>query len=228
MKNIPTCVGVIIDGNRRWAKERGLPTLEGHTEGVRNVKRFVEWAMEAGIPHIVGYIFSTENWNRSEEEKAYLFSLFKKAFTEEMDELIAKGVRVQFIGERKRFSTDIQESITMVEQQSAGNLKITVTFAFSYGGRAEIVDTVNRLLAEGAANVSEKTFAANLWTGLAQVPDPDLIIRTGGEKRLSNFLPWQGTYAELFFVNTYWPGFTKEDFTAILEEYGERERRHGK
>ncbi len=224
--NGPTSIGVIMDGNRRWAKEQGLPTLEGHRAGLEKVKDLMDWAREAGIKEVILYAFSTENWNRAPEEVSYLMDLFEHAFTTWLKEIQKDGGRIRFIGQRARFSERMQKLMNDAEEQTKDGTTGTLAIALSYGGRAEILDAVNTLLEEGREVVTEEELREVMWSrGLA---DPDLIIRTSGEKRLSNFLTWQGVYSELFFTDTKWPGFSKEEFDAIITEYSSRERRHGK
>lgn len=222
----PACIGIIMDGNRRWARERGLPTLEGHMCGYRKLKEVVSWANKAGVETLIFYAFSTENWNRSADEVAYLMRLFETALVDEIGEIQKRGVRLRFLGQRERFSKKLQEAMDQAEAQTKGNGNGTIVLALSYGGRQEIVAAVNTLLHDGTQETSEGDFASRLST--VGIPDPDIIIRPGGEKRLSNFLPWQSVYSELFFSDTYWPDFSKEEFLGILEEYSKRERRRGK
>lgn len=219
------CIGVIMDGNRRWAKENGLPTYEGHAQGYKKLKDLMRWARAASIPHVSIYAFSTENWQRSEQEVGYLMKLFRFLLENEMEEMVRERIRMRIIGERVRFSEDMQKMMEKIEAATGAAYDITLHLALSYGGRAEIVSAANALLKQGVP-VTEEAFARAL--GSHPMPDPDLIIRTGGEKRLSNFLPWQSTYSELFFTDTKWPAFTKEEFDAILAEFSARERRHGK
>ncbi len=225
-EKLPQCVGFIMDGNRRWAKAQGLQTLEGHARGYSALKNIISAVHRAGIPHMVCYAFSTENWNRAEEEVGYLMTLLKRALKELPKTLAEKGKRinVRIIGERTRLSHDIQEAIRDVEAKNTDTPELTVWIALSYGGRAEIVDAVNRGIKIGVP-VTEDTFATLLWTN--SMPDPDLIIRTSGEQRISNFLPWQSAYSELFFVDTLWPDFGETEFQSILEEYAKRQRRRG-
>ena len=223
---VPACIGIIMDGNRRWAKARGLPVFEGHQEGYKKLQEFGRWAREAGIKHFVAYAFSTENWQRSEEEVSYLIKLFRSVLENEMEKMIQERVRVRFVGDRSRFDPGTQELMEKVEKKTAEAYEITLHLLMSYGGRAEILAATNALLAEGAEAVSETQFAEKLWS--YPMPDPDLVIRTGGQMRLSNFLAWQSIYSELFFVNTLWPDFSKEEFDAILAEFAARERRHGR
>jgi undecaprenyl diphosphate synthase len=226
VSNTPRCIGVILDGNRRWAKAKGLPTFEGHRRGYEKVKELMGWAKEAGVKYVLAYAFSTENWNRTPEEVSYLMGLFKGTLTRGLDELQRAGIRVRYIGERSRFSPELQALMTGVENETEALPGPTLVLALSYGGRAEIVQAVQKAVKEGKEELTEQDFASHLWT--AGIPDPDLIIRTGGEKRLSGFLTWQSVYSELFFVDTYLPDFSKEEFQAILSEFAGRERRMGR
>ncbi len=221
-----TCLGIIMDGNRRWARAHDLPVLEGHTEGYKRLEETLGWAREAGITHVVAYAFSTENWQRSEEEVGYLMKLFRSILENETKKMIENRVRVRFVGDRSRFSEEVQKLMTDMETATALYYDITLHLLMSYGGRAEIVAATNALLADGAVSVTEEAFTEKLWA--YPMPDTDLIIRTGGEKRLSNFLPWQSVYSEFFFIDTFWPAFTKEEFDAVLAEFAARERRRGK
>lgn len=224
--SVPTCVGIIMDGNRRWARERNLPVFEGHTEGYKKLQEVLRWAQEAGIPNLVTYAFSTENWQRPEEEVGYLMKLFRSILENETDKMIEERVCVKFIGDRSRFSEEMQTMMKTMEVATAKAYDITLHLAMSYGGRAEIVAATNAFLKEGVTEVDENTFAQKLWSH--PMPDPDIIIRTGGERRLSGFLPWQSIYSELFFTDFFWPAFTKEEFDTILAEFAGRERRRGK
>lgn len=224
--SVPSCVGIIMDGNRRWARAHDKPVFEGHNEGYKKLQDVVGWACEAHISHVVAYAFSTENWQRSKEEVGFLMKLFHFVLENETKKMIDERVRVRFVGDRSRFSEDVQKMMENVEEATAKAYDITLHLLMSYGGRAEIVATTNALLAEGATVVTEEAFAKKLWSH--PMPDPDLIIRTGGEKRLSNFLPWQSIYSELFFIDSFWPAFAKEEFDSILAEFAQRERRRGK
>lgn len=226
MTNIPRAVGIIMDGNRRWAKERGLPSLEGHRAGLTKVRDVVSWAHAAGVEEVTLYAFSTENWNRAPEEVAYLMELFELGFKEYFDELVQEGGRIRFVGERGRLPKKLQALMDEAEERSKDGKKGTLVIALSYGGRAEILAGVNRLLAEGKASATEEEFKDALWS--AGLHDPDLIIRTGGDQRLSNFLTWQSAYSELHFTDTKWPDLGKEELDKILADFGSRERRHGK
>jgi len=214
-----------MDGNRRWARAHNKLVFEGHREGYKKLQDVAKWAHEAKIAHVVAYAFSTENWQRSEEEVGYLMKLFRFILDNETKKMVDERVRVRFVGDRARFSEDIQKGMERMEQETAKDFDITLYLAMSYGGRAEILNTTNALIAKGQL-VTEGEFSKALWTG--DMPDPDILIRTGGEKRLSGFLPWQSVYSELFFVDAWWPEFSEENFKNILSEFNARERRHGK
>lgn len=220
------CVGLIMDGNRRWARAHNRPVFEGHSEGYKKLQDAVRWARSAGIPHVAAYAFSTENWKRSEEEVGYLLKLFRFILDNETKKMIDERVRVRFIGDRARFAEDIQKAMVGMEDATAKDYDITLHIAMSYGGRAEILSATNALLAEGATSVNEEEFSKKLWS--YPMPDPDILIRTGGEKRLSGFLPWQTVYSELFFADAWWPEFSQEMFDGIISEFNTRERRMGK
>ena len=223
---IPNCVGIILDGNRRWAKSKGLPKLEGHRVGLlTTLKNTVKFVRDLGIKHLAVFMFSTENWNREPVEVSYLMNLFRESIKKEIDELGKEGVRVRFVGQRQRFSPDLQKSMNDAERDTANNSAITLWACMSYGGRAEIIEAAKSICSSGQ-EITEKTFSEHLWS--SGMPDPDIIIRTSGEQRLSGFLTWQGVYSELFFTKTFWPDFSKEEFLKILDEYNERERRNGK
>ncbi len=224
----PICVGIIMDGNRRWAQAHGLPTLQGHEKGFEKLKEVLGWGQARGIRHLVVYAFSTENWGRAEEEVSYLMNLIRRVFarqSKELEEIKERGGRLRFIGDRGRFAPDIQEVLAHAEEETKRG-ECTLWIGLSYGGRPEIVAAVNKLLEEGRESVGEEDINNALWS--AGMPDPDLIIRTSGEQRLSGFLPWQSVYSELFFTKTYWPDFSEDELDGILAEYAARERRRGK
>lgn len=225
-EQIPKCIGMIMDGNRRFAKGLGLSSVEGHRKGYEKLKEVVEWMKEARIPNLIVYAFSTENWNRPKDEVSFLMDLLTKVLTEEIEEFNDKGVRLIFAGDLTRFSDTLQKLMKDTVLKTKDNKEHTLVLCVSYGGRTEIVHAVNELLREGVTSVSEQEFSKSLWT--KDVPDPDIILRTSGEKRLSGFLPWQSVYSELFFIKTFWPEFSKEEFLGILKEYSSRERRRGK
>lgn len=222
--NTPTTIGIIMDGNRRFAKAHGLPSYEGHRVGYEKFKDILSWMKDVGVKNAIVYALSTENLKRSEQEVSYLFDLFRTIIRDRMEEAAKEQVRVIFAGDRALFPKDLREMASELEAKTATFTEHTLIIAAPYGGRAEIVSAVNRAIEKGNA-ITEDEFKSLLWT--REVPDPDLIIRTGGEQRLSNFLPWQSTYAELFFTKTLWPDFSKEEFLDILREFGTRERRHG-
>ncbi|MHB8660985.1 MAG: polyprenyl diphosphate synthase [Minisyncoccota bacterium] len=225
-ERLALCVGIIMDGNRRWARARGLRSLEGHTTGIEKAKEIIRHAFSCSVGTIILYAFSTENWNRSPQEVGYLTHLFETALIRELDELSREGIQVRFIGDLARLPDKLRASAKKLEESSCVGSRKTLVIALSYSGRAEILAAMNRLLAEGKREVRIKEMRAALWS--AGIPDPDIIIRTGGEKRLSNFLTWQSVYSELFFSDSLWPEFTKKEFDSILAEFALRERRHGK
>jgi undecaprenyl diphosphate synthase len=219
------CVGFIMDGNRRWARARGLSPVEGHEAGFRVLEDIVQVVHRAHIPHLVCYAFSTENWKRDGREVAYLMELFQEQLKRMHDATNEDRMRIRVVGRMSDFTEDIQLSVAeLVAKTERYTNETTIWIALSYGGRAEIIDAANRAIALGE-KVDEDSFSQLLYT--KGMPDPDLIIRTGGEKRLSNFLPWQGVYSELFFTETLWPDFGEAEFQSILEAYGTRERRRG-
>ena len=221
-----TSVGIILDGNRRWAKERGLPTLEGHRRGFENVRSLITWSREEQISTLYIYAFSTENWNRSPEEVGYLMKLFAEAFSGKLvDDAVENGLRIVFLGDRTPIAPELLTEMEKTEERTKKGEVGTLAVCLSYGGRAEILAGANKLAQQGTIAKTEEEFKQALWG--ANLPDPDLIIRTGGEKRLSGFLTWQSVYSELFFVDTKWPDFSKEEFLGILEEYHSREQRRG-
>lgn len=222
---IPYSIGFILDGNRRWAREQGLPTLEGHRKGMEKVKEILAWAKEAGVKEVIVYAFSTENWNRSPEEVSYLMALFEEFCKKWTEEVATQGGKLRFIGQRERFSESLREKMSEAEEKTKDGVNGTLAIALSYGGRAEILAATNHLIETGATNVDEVRFKEAMWS--AGLADPDIIVRTGGEQRLSNFLTWESVYSELFFTSTKLPAFTREEFDAILAEYAERDRRHG-
>lgn len=228
---VPVHVAVIMDGNGRWAASRRLPRVAGHREGARAVRRTIEAAMRSGVQWLTIYAFSSENWRRPAGEVLDLTGLLRHYLRNEVAELRGNGVRLRFIGNRDRFESDIRADLQASEQSTAANTRLNLTIALSYGARDEITAAV-RALAEAAragsldpALIDEAAVSAALST--AEMPDPDLIIRTSGEQRLSNFLLWQAAYAELVFLDVLWPDFGAEHFAAALAEFARRERRYG-
>lgn len=219
------CIGLILDGNRRWAKAKGLSSFEGHKRGFENLIDAVKWVKARGIPHMAFFGFSTENWERSKEEVEYLMGLFNTMITVHIEQLKRDNVRVRFAGQRERFSRELQEGMQKAEEETKNNTGITLWACLSYGGRAEILAAAESLVRSGEG-VTETTFTKHLWTG--EMPDPDIIVRTSGEQRLSGFLTWKGVYSELFFIPEHWPDFSEAVLDRVLAEYAERERRYGK
>ncbi len=219
-------IGIIMDGNRRYAKERGMPAFLGHRAGYMKLQEVLHWCKESGIRYMTVYAFSTENWNRSKDEVSYLLELFREMITRVVSDAKKNHTRIIFLGERDRFPQDIYERIISAEEETRNESEFTFAIALSYGGRSEILHAVRQIPKEKIGVITEEEFSKLLWT--KDIPDPDLIIRTSGEERLSNFLPWQSVYSELFFTPTYWPAFTKEEFLRMLETYEARQRRFGK
>jgi undecaprenyl diphosphate synthase len=220
-------VAIIMDGNGRWASGHGLPVSEGHRAGTRAVRRTVEAAIDLGIESLTVYAFSTENWTRPADEVGALMEIFGETIERELPDLCKQGVRVRFIGRRDRVPDDLRRRMAELESETAENTRLDLWVALNYGGRAEIVDAARRLVEDGvpAEEVDEDALASRLYA--PELPDPDLLIRTSGEVRTSNFLLWQLAYAELVFVDTLWPDFGAEDLRAALDEYARRGRRFG-
>ena len=216
-----------MDGNGRWAAQRGLPRLVGHRAGTENLRRIIEGCVELGVEILTLYAFSTENWRRPDEEVTGLMEILGEVIDRETAELHANGVRLRHIGRLDGLPPRLQERVLYAAELTRHNTRLTVNVAFNYGGRAEIVEATRRLIRDGvpADAVDEELFGAYLYTG--GLPDPDVIIRTAGEMRLSNFLLWQAAYAEYWCAAVYWPDFTKEELVRALREFGRRERRYG-
>jgi undecaprenyl diphosphate synthase len=228
---LPRHVAIIMDGNGRWARKRHLPREAGHVAGVSAVREVVRAASSIGLANLTLFAFSSENWKRPKTEVGALMGLFRAYFRSDLDELVTRGVRVRIIGSRSRVSQDIHSMIEDAEKRTVHNKGLNLTFAFDYGGQEEIANAA-RELARGAKEgrldpetITPELFATRLFT--SALPEPDLVIRTSGEHRLSNFLLWQSAYAELAFVETLWPDFSKEKFLECLEAYAQRERRFG-
>jgi len=216
-----------MDGNGRWAAARDLPVAEGHREGARALRRTVEAAIELGVSSIAVYAFSTENWARPPDEVESILELMDETIDRELPDLAKQGVRTRFFGRRDRIPLPLREKMSELETATASNDRLSLWIAFDYGSRAELVQAARRLLEDGVAadDVTEITFAERLFA--PGLPDPDLVIRTSGEQRLSNFLLWQSAYAELVFTDTLWPDFGADDLRAALDEYARRARRFG-
>ena len=223
----PRHVAIIADGNRRWARERGLPVLAGHVQGIEAIRPVVRRARDRGIETLSVYTFSTENWARPDDEVSGLFGLIDGAVRQYTDELVTEGVRVRVIGRLHEAPSDVQRSIRTAEDRTSGGRGITLNICFNYSGRAEIIDATRALMAAKVDpnGIDEAHFADYLYT--SGQPDVDLVIRTGGDQRTSNFLLWQAAYAELVFCAKYWPDFTADDLDGALAEYERRERRFG-
>ena len=225
---IPAHVACVMDGNGRWATQRGLKRTDGHAAGEEALFDTVEGALELGISWLTVYAFSTENWRRPAEEVRFLMGFNERLLLERRDELHANGVRVRFIGRSSwRVPKRVQRHIDETTELTARNRRMTLTFAFNYGGRAEIVDAVRQLVEEGAApdKVTERAIRSRLYA--PDMPDPDLVIRTSGEHRISNFLLWEMAYSELLFTETLWPDFRRTHLFDAVREYQRRERRYG-
>ena len=227
MKQIPIHVGFILDGNRRWAKAHGLPSLEGHRRGYDNLEVILDAAQERGIQYVSAYIFSTENWSRTKEEVGYLMNLALKIVVHDLKRLHAKNVRVVWAGSKIEISTKLQKAIANAEETTRHNDGITLVLCFNYGGQREIAEAVRRIVTAGvpADQIDEALIAKYLYHPM--VPPLDLVIRTSGEQRLSNFMLWRAAYSELYFVDKHWPDFTPADLDEALEVYTARGRRFG-
>lgn len=224
---IPNHIAFIMDGNRRWARAHKLSLLNGHKAGAESIEPLVVYGLRHEIKYLTFWAFSSENWKRGKMEVEFLLQVFRTFLKNNVvDRLIENGGKFRFIGDYQAFPVDIVTGLEDIIERSKNNSKIHATFALNYGGKQEIIRAVNLLLAEGKKNVEEQTFTSYLYT--KDIPDPDLIIRTGGEQRLSGFLPWQGAYSELYFTDVYWPDFHERELEKAIEEYSQRERRFGK
>jgi len=229
MTSVPQHIAFILDGNRRWAKAQGLPTLHGHMKGMDRVEDLAKWCGDAGVKYLTVYAFSTENWDRTQEELGYLFNeVFDKGFSEKFPKFKAENIRVNVFGELDKFPEKMQKGIRNLVEQTKDCTGLIFNVCFNYGGRTEIVRAIKKIVEEGIQtnDIDEKTVSDHLYS--AGMPNPDLMIRTGGEHRVSGFLLWQQAYTELYFPETFLPGFTKQDFDEALEWYATRERRYGK
>ena len=225
---LPRHVAIIMDGNRRWARQQGLPELDGHAAGVEAIREILRHAVRRGVPVMTLYAFSRENWARSDDEVHGLFSLLEAAIRSETDELRRQGVRVRLLGRLDELPQETRSSIDEALDATSDGRRLLLNIAFNYAGRTEIVDAVRSLVASGATpeSIDEARVTAALYT--AGLPDPDLVIRTGGEQRLSNFLIWQSAYAEFYFCEALWPDFGPEAFDDALLEFARRQRRFGR
>lgn len=228
--NLPQHIGFIMDGNGRWAKKRGLPRTYGHKEGAQAFRKIVKHCKEIGIRYITFYAFSTENWSRPQDEVSALMNLFNE-YLDEADELTEKSTRLVFLGDKSKFSSEMQEKMIKIEEKSKDYSEMTVALAMNYGGRDDIVYSVKRvaqMVQQGTVSIDdidEQLISQNLYTG--DIPDVDFVIRPSGEKRISNFLIWQSSYAELYFTDVLWPDFSDKELDRALEDYSLRNRRFG-
>ncbi len=233
--NVPTHVGIIMDGNGRWAKAHGVPRVMGHNAGMQSMKQIVTATSKLGIKYLTVYAFSTENWKRSAQEVNGIFKLIVKYVKSELDELNENNVHINIMGEYDMLPKDSVDSINKLLASTANNDGLVFNIALNYGGRDEIVKSVRELVAakieagEDPADITEDDIGSYLYSGAKHldIPDPDLIIRTSGEERTSNFLVWQGAYSELMFTDTLWPDFTPEEYAKLIEQYTHRKRRFG-
>jgi len=225
---IPDHIGIIMDGNGRWAQQHGLPRLEGHRAGTENIRRVLRACGELGVKVVTIYAFSTENWYRPRDEVRGLMGILERVLEEEVENLHREGVRLRHLGELEDLSDRLRGAVLRATELTKDNTRLTLNVAFNYGGRAEIIQAVREIVEDGVdpSSIDEDLFSAYLYT--AGLPDPDLIIRTGGEMRLSNFLIWQSAYAEYYSTPTYWPDFDKQELTKALQAFAQRERRFGR
>jgi undecaprenyl diphosphate synthase len=225
---IPRHIAIIMDGNRRWARSRGVPEAQGHAAGVEAIRPIVRHASDLGVEALTIYAFSRENWQRSSEEVETLIALLESSIRDETPELIEQGVQVRLAGRLGELRAETRASIEQAVEATAGGERMVLNVAFNYSSRSEIVDAVRSYVDEGnrVAELDEEALADYLYT--AGLPDPDLLIRTGGDQRVSNFLLWQAAYAELYFCDCYWPDFGPEELDAAIEEFGRRTRRFGR
>jgi undecaprenyl diphosphate synthase len=220
-------VAIVMDGNGRWAKRRGLPVAAGHRAGTRALRRTVEAAIDLGVESLAVYAFSTENWTRPQDEVEALMEIFAETIERELPDLAKEGVRTRFVGRRDRAPAELRARMEALEEETAANERLQLWIAFDYGGRAELAAAARRLVEDGVepGDIDEEALAARLYE--PEMPDPDLLIRTSGELRISNFLLWQLAYAELHFVDTLWPDFGEPELRSALEDYARRRRRFG-
>jgi undecaprenyl diphosphate synthase len=225
LTNLPRHLGIIMDGNRRWAREKGLPLLEGHRQGAEVLKKITLAAKNRGIKVLTFFCFSTENWQRPKNEVDYLMNLVHELFLSGIENLKKENIKITVIGQKDKLPKKIIADIEKTEKETESNNGMILNLALSYGGRAEIVDAVKKIIKSGIDpdKITESTIKDNLWTS-----DVDLVVRTGGELRLSGFLLWQSAYSEFLFVNKFWPDFSEADLDAALADYASRQRRFGK
>lgn len=227
MDNVPVHVGYIVDGNRRWAKSHGIPTYEGHLAGYNALKEIIFTTVESGVQYVSIYAFSTENWKRGEGEVGKLMKLSLRVFKTDLGEFIERGIRLKVLGIEEGLSDELVSAARSAEEQTAHLTNGTLCICFNYGGQREIVDAARKCLDDGLSSeeITEKAIAERLYH--PDVPPVDVVVRTSGEHRLSNFMLWRIAYSEFIFLQKYWPDMKKEDVTAIIEEYNKRSRRFG-
>ena len=227
LDRIPRHVAIIMDGNGRWAISRGLPRMAGHKAGTENLRRVIRASVEFGVKYLTIYAFSTENWGRPPEEVRGILSILEDVIDRELDELHKEGVQLHHLGRLEKLSPALQEKVLDAVELTRNNDRLILNIAFNYGGRDEIIQAIQRMMKDGVQpdKVTDELVSQYLYT--AGVPDPDLIIRTSGELRVSNFLIWQAAYSEWYFTPTYWPAFDREEFHHALEIYSQRDRRYG-
>lgn len=226
---IPYHLGIIMDGNRRWARRKGLPPFFGHKKGLATFVKIANYCYQKGVKILTVFAFSTENWKRSKKEIDYLMKLFESMLSsKKLEKLAKKGIKINIIGQKKRFPAKLREKIYQIEKKTQKNKKAILNIALSYGGRADILEAVKKIvrLKIEPKKITQELFSRYLWT--KELPDPDLIIRTGKEKRISNFLIWQSAYSEFYFSNKFWPEFSERDIDKIFLDYSKRQRRFGK
>jgi len=227
-KQIPQHVAIIMDGNGRWALKRRLPRLAGHKAGTENLRRIIKACVEFGVSYLTIYAFSTENWGRPREEVNGLMRILEDVIDKELSELDEQGVQIRHLGRLDQLAPALQEKVLDAVDTTQHNSKLVLNVAFNYGGRDEIVQAIQQMLKDGVSPESVTPDLVSKYLYTAGVPDPDLIIRTSGELRISNFLIWQAAYSEWYVTPTYWPDFGKDEFRKALDEYADRDRRYGK
>lgn len=228
LSNVPTHVAIIMDGNGRWASKRGLPRIAGHHAGTENLRRIITASVEFGIKYLTIYAFSTENWDRPSDEVEGLLSILADVIDRELDELDRQGVRLNHIGRLERLSEDLQHRVLSAMEKTRNNTRLNLQVAWNYGGRDEIACAISRMIADHVKPEEVTPALVNQYLFTAGIPDPDLVIRTSGEMRGSNFLIWQTAYSEWYFAPNLWPDFGRNELLAALIDYAKRERRFGK
>ncbi len=222
--NVPNHIAIIMDGNGRWAKQQNKPRVFGHKEGANTLRTVMEYCKKIGVHYLTVYAFSTENWKRSKEEVDALMFLFKSYINSERENLIKNKIRFMVSGREEGVNESLMKAIRDLEEATSKDYEMTLNIAFNYGGRAEITDAVNKILKSGKESITEEEFSKYLYN---DIPDPDFLIRTSGEFRISNFLLWQIAYSEIYITDKYWPDFDEEEMDKALESYSKRERRFG-